>query len=282
MDRYPGAIWKGDGKSGGTWLDVPRRLVLHTTESSGIPGYQAGATAPHMTYDPDQRLFVQHTEINQAARALRNESGGVQTNRQGAIQLEVVAYSNRAIADQRPDRMWVGDLLDVHLDDLAEFTEWCIAEHGVKAEWPGRQALSYGAANTPGFRLSGSEWEKFGGICGHQHVPENDHWDPGAFPWVRYMEKIMALTPEQTEAVDWLVELKATLEGFEWTTGSNSAKRLEYANRLRNGLAARTGVGGDNGAAIADALALLSDVVGNGGTGVVLGETYTVTLGELP
>lgn len=68
------------------------------------------------------------------------------------------------------------------------------------------------------------------------------------------------MTPEQEQAVDWLVALKASLEGFGWTDGDNSAKRLEYANRLRNGIAARTGVSGDNGAAMADALALLSDV----------------------
>jgi hypothetical protein len=29
-------------------------------------------------------------------------------------------------------------------------------------------------------RLTFTEWEKFGAWCGHQHVPTNDHWDPGA------------------------------------------------------------------------------------------------------
>ena len=27
--------------------------------------------------------------------------------------------------------------------------------------------------------MSNSEWMAFSGWCGHQHVPENDHWDPG-------------------------------------------------------------------------------------------------------
>jgi hypothetical protein len=28
-------------------------------------------------------------------------------------------------------------------------------------------------------RLDHNEWRKFNGICGHMHVPENDHVDPG-------------------------------------------------------------------------------------------------------
>jgi hypothetical protein len=30
-------------------------------------------------------------------------------------------------------------------------------------------------------RLTDGQWEGFNGICGHQHVPNNTHWDPGAF-----------------------------------------------------------------------------------------------------
>src|SRR5690606_3658218 len=29
-------------------------------------------------------------------------------------------------------------------------------------------------------RMSGDQWETYRGWCGHQHVPENDHGDPGA------------------------------------------------------------------------------------------------------
>jgi peptidoglycan hydrolase-like protein with peptidoglycan-binding domain len=28
--------------------------------------------------------------------------------------------------------------------------------------------------------MSDDDWTKFNGICGHQHVPGNSHWDPGA------------------------------------------------------------------------------------------------------
>jgi hypothetical protein len=40
--------------------------------------------------------------------------------------------------------------------------------------------------------MSFAEWEAFKGICGHQHVPENDHGDPGNFPIKRLIELVKA------------------------------------------------------------------------------------------
>ena len=31
-------------------------------------------------------------------------------------------------------------------------------------------------------RFTNVQWENFTGVCGHQHVPENDHGDPGDLP----------------------------------------------------------------------------------------------------
>ena len=55
--RYPPATWKGDGDSGGAYSSEdgvlgPWRVVIHTTETSGMPGYNGGLYAPHLTYDP--------------------------------------------------------------------------------------------------------------------------------------------------------------------------------------------------------------------------------------
>ena len=36
-------------------------------------------------------------------------------------------------------------------------------------------------------RLTEDEWETFNGICGHEHVPNNTHWDPGAFDIKEFM-----------------------------------------------------------------------------------------------
>lgn len=182
--RYPKAVWLGNGVSGGSYTSGPWKLVLHTTETAGVPNYNDGKYAPHVTYYPTKRRFYQHTDFSTAARALKNESGGVQTNRDSAIQLEIVAYSDERMVDEYGGgRIKVSELRPEHLQDIREFIDWVCAEFGVQKVWPGRQALSYSQANNGRFRMSPSEWDGFNGICGHQHLPENTHWDPGALNW---------------------------------------------------------------------------------------------------
>ena len=177
--RYPRAIWKGDGKSGGSYVNWPYRLVIHTTETAGVPGYGGGKTAPHITYSPASRKFYQHTDFLTAARALRHPFGTPQTNRANTLQLEIVCYSDKRVADQSPSRIWVGELTDGHYQDLADFIGWCGDEFDVKPTWPDKQAFSYSQANATEFRLLDAQWRLFHGVCGHQHVPDNTHWVPG-------------------------------------------------------------------------------------------------------
>ncbi len=186
--RYPEATWKGDGKSGGSYVGKPFRVVLHTTETAGVPGYGGGASAPHITYVPKARQWVQHTDFNTAARALRNVSGGVQTNRANALQVELVCYSAKNIADQSSSRLWVGELSDDHYQDLRDFLAWTYANFDVTATWPEKQAFSSRQANAPGFRMTDTEWNEFDGVCAHQHVPENTHWDTGALDWTQLIQ----------------------------------------------------------------------------------------------
>jgi hypothetical protein len=184
-------------------------VVLHTTETEGLPGYDGGGSAPHLTYNPRDRTWTQHTDLSVAARALRNLSGGVETNRSRSLQVEIICYSDKGVADDDPsDRTWVGDLDSLALSDLAAFIEWCGAEYGVEAVWPGRAALSYSQANAEGFRFTAYEWERFGGVCGHQHVTENDHWDPGALDWPTMMGGVGNVTgpngePNWDEVSEW-------------------------------------------------------------------------------
>ncbi len=108
-NRYPKATWLGNGVSGGSYHSAdgelgPWRIVLHTTETASMPSYRSGNTAPHLTYDPGTRIWYQHTSLQTAARALRNPAGGVQTNRERALQVEIICYSAKGIADQRDDR----------------------------------------------------------------------------------------------------------------------------------------------------------------------------------
>lgn len=183
-DKYPLAVWKGDGKSGGSYTSGPWKVVLHTTETAGLPGYNGGYSAPHITYIPATREWVQHTSFLTAARALRNGPDPIQTNRDSAIQVEIVCYSAKDIADSSASRIWVGELADYQLDDLRAFLMWVYREFGVVEKWPGVQAYSYAEANASGFRMPMDEWDEWDGVCGHQHVGDgNTHWDPGALNW---------------------------------------------------------------------------------------------------
>jgi hypothetical protein len=189
LARFPGATWRGDGVSGGNYTGGPFKVVLHTTETRTIPGYQNGQMAPHLTYFPAGRYFVQHTSFLTASRALRNTSIPGQTNRDSALQLEIVCYSAKGIADQVGGR-WVGHLSELHLQDIAQWLIWCRDVFGVQMKWRNKTAFKYADANAPGYRMSSSVWDSWNGVARHQDVPENDHWDTGALD----MAKLLALT----------------------------------------------------------------------------------------
>ncbi len=200
--KWSGAQWLGNGLSGGSITGGPHKIVLHTTETRGVPGYNAGRSAPHVTYYPALRKFYQHTSLLKSARALRNLSGGTETNRDSVIQLEIVCYSQKSVADKYASSgaIWVGDLTSEHLDDIRGFMHYVATEFGIPWQWPERQAFSYAQANASGFRMTGDEFDNYSGIMAHQHVPENTHWDTGALDWAT----LMAQAPEEGEAMNAL------------------------------------------------------------------------------
>ena len=189
LDKYPEATWLGNGASAGRYTGGPWKVVLHTTETAGLPGYKQGKTAPHLTYAPKSRRWYQHTLLSVASRSLVNAAGGAQTNRDSVINVEIICYSNGPLADKAQRRLWVGDLPDYALADIRDFLLWTAAEFGVVMKWRGKQAFSYAEANAPEFRMTRAEWDNYGGVCAHHDVPEgNLHWDTGALNWHKLME----------------------------------------------------------------------------------------------
>lgn len=248
MTRFPEARWKGDGKSGGSYTSGPWKVVLHTTETRGVPGYSNGYAAPHLTYWSKHRIFYQHTDLEVAARALRNLRGGVQTNRDKAIQLEIVCYSHKPTADRVTNGIWVADLTGEQLGDIRRFMWWCHIEFGVPWTWPGKQAGSYAEANAPGFRMQPEVWDSYAGFVGHQHVPENTHWDPGLLDWNRLMEgdddmddlrrgdKGVRVTDAQTEIIGfWARRQIQALPRFG-ADGDFGGETEEWVNETRTEL----------------------------------------------
>jgi hypothetical protein len=105
-------------------------------------------------------------------------------------QIELVCYSSKPTAD-RVSGLWVGNLTDAQLRPVADFVRWLRSKgEPIQIAWPGRRALSYSEANAAGFRFTRQEFYNWPGLLGHQHVPENTHWDPGAFPWERLIRLI--------------------------------------------------------------------------------------------
>jgi hypothetical protein len=175
--------------------------LWHTTETSAFPSYSTGFF-PHMTVAVIDGKFQarQHIPFTRACRALRNESGGVQTNRTGVKQVEIVT---------RADIVDTDGLHPAMEDGLAEWATWLRAEWGVPLtcgvtfkSYP----ASYGKGN--GVRLSPSAWERYAGWCGHMHAPENDHGDPGALNWRRILQREEAdeLTTEEWARLETLLD----------------------------------------------------------------------------
>ncbi|NED75418.1 hypothetical protein G3I51_24450 [Streptomyces sp. SID9944] len=204
--KYPGAStahwWQT--KWGGDLMEV-NTAVLHTTEGIGVTDYDGGSMAPNLTavanFTKKRLDWFQHFDIDRSSRALQNLAGGVQTNTLNVVQVEfdgTCDYSKRERWGTRVagrDYIYWGAPPDWALRDMAEFLRWLNANHGVPligpSTWlaygpdsrrPGVVPASYGASPA---RMSFSQWEDFRGICGHQHVPENSHGDPGSLPFAQ-------------------------------------------------------------------------------------------------
>lgn len=187
--KYPGASTSAwyQGKYGGDSMES-NVVVWHTTEGTGLPTYSGGAEAPNFTAAPDFKnkklKWYQHFDFDTSSRALVNKSGGVETNTLNVVQIELIGTCDPSTHKRwgATPHLYTPELPDWAIRDLAAFAKWAHDNHGVPLTsgvtfraYPS----SYGATSV---RMSASKWNSFRGHCGHQHVPENDHGDPGAFP----------------------------------------------------------------------------------------------------
>jgi hypothetical protein len=201
MTWLPGVRRNPASRSGGSFVGRVTIGVLHTTESSSFtPGttYFGHESWPHFTFIPDDRLSYreavwQHLPLDTAARALENRLGNaIETNREGVIQIEVVAYAGDPDWS-RGDGQGVRNLRRL-MGEIEERTE---IPHRCGVEF--RERAQYGLGN-PG-ELTGTQWRRYEGWCGHQHVPENRHWDPGAIDIDNLMDQEEPVTVEEIERV---------------------------------------------------------------------------------
>lgn len=185
MSRYPEAEWHPLGGAT-TYTGGPKKLVIHTTEGYSLEAaesaYKAKGVTPQFTVCFVTRRWAQHIDTDSGGSAMRNESGGVQTNRDGAVQVEIVGFAAYTQDISDDDLRWLGGIIRL----ICEREGIDVHRH---PKFVGTEAGTI-ATNTAPQRMSYADWDNFNGVCGHQHVPENHHWDPGRFPY----ERMLALT----------------------------------------------------------------------------------------
>jgi hypothetical protein len=168
MARCPFAEWKPISGPSGSFTGGPFKIVHHTTEGSSAQGafsaFRANRSDPHFTVDAT--TIYQHIDTSQGARALRNAPGGVQTNRDSAIQIEVVGFAHRPKGAAT-------------LRNVRKLCNWLEQEHDIPNVWPsGPPRPAVNGRDPGGHNRSAANWDTRGGHYGHSQVPENTHWDP--------------------------------------------------------------------------------------------------------
>jgi hypothetical protein len=173
---YPKADKLDQGTTGGTMVGGMPHGTMHTTETrswAGKPYYHI----EFMEVRPGEVQCRQYRPFNMASRALRNLSGGVQTNRQGTVHI------NATIVGYSKDAPHGGAFTPAMYQALHEFAVWCEQEWGIPrtVSLPRPPGGPEFAGYSSPSRFTASAWRAYRGWSAHQNAPENTHWDAGKF-----------------------------------------------------------------------------------------------------
>jgi len=147
--------------TGGGW-----KLIWHTTEGGNMSSVlhtlrQKGAEV-HFVIAPEIGLVEQMVRLNQYGKGLMHPAGTPETNRANCIQVEIIGFAK--------DSPHWGEHIYRNLARLA-----LLIEHRVAI--PRRVGRPFG---TNVQRVTPAGFPRSAGHFGHEHVPNNDHVDPGA------------------------------------------------------------------------------------------------------
>lgn len=179
----------------GSLLTRFEKQVLHSTESDFyVPssasyfGHQLWPTATLGRVKNVGWELYQHLPLNRMSSAMRNLAGGVETNRDGCIQIEITGRAATSIPN----------LPNEALDILFDWLWFVHEETGIPYEfvddfhhYPPENGYRLGKEP---WRLRGAEWDSYRGILGHQHADENVHGDPGKID-IDYLKAKRPTTP---------------------------------------------------------------------------------------
>lgn len=267
--KIPGASqssFYGTGQFSGSAMEV-NCGVVHTTEGMTLPTYadsrgRKGAMAPTVTGVPviGSKLikWYQHYDVDESARALANKLGGVSTNTANAFQVELVGTCDASKAATWSGKVAGKDYIywpgapEWALQEVAWLVRWLNTNHKIPMttvpQWlaygkdtrrPGVTPASYGAHP---YRMTFAQWQRFTGWCGHQHVPENDHGDPGSMNMLHVIELARGSTATviKTHTVvarDTLTKIaekyKVTLDKIRKLNPSIKGDHIEPGDKIR-------------------------------------------------
>lgn len=189
--RFDGWEQRNEAHSGPMLPGAPTMCVLHTMQGSfesGVASLTARANWPHGCYDPATRRKIQGVDTDNAAKALGNLPGGVETNRHGAIQYELAGFAQDT--HDWPDE-WLRNIAEDIIVPGYSLGLWDFTLPPLG--FLGADSGAISRVDAPQ-RFTPEQWEAFHGICGHQHVPENgDRWDPGKLNVPRIIEHAQVL-----------------------------------------------------------------------------------------
>lgn len=164
--------WSPQRTLGEFTMRAGNKMILHTTESQRDSATSItrfldgiGATAHFVFgYDPDTRFPVvyQCAPLNHAVLTLVHPAGTPETNRARCVQIEICGRA-------QDSHKWS----DNYYRGLANLIA-IVRRH---FDVPLRARAKF---KVPANRLSGPSFVTATGFLGHGHVPNNEHWDPGA------------------------------------------------------------------------------------------------------
>jgi len=187
--KLPSAIWAPfTGSAGMPHARAVNKVVLHRTQGSTAQGafgvYTHHQVEPHFTADaaPSVNKIWQHVDTGRAAHSLRVH------DRDGVIQVEIVGFSERA-----------AEWTSTEYRNLVVMLRPVFEHHGipytstVSRPWPRTGDEGYGTESRR--RMTSTEFHNYSGVCGHSHVPDNSHWDPGDFDIGLWLDLLTNRTP---------------------------------------------------------------------------------------
>lgn len=278
--KIPGALldlFFGNGRYSGSDMEV-NCGIIHTTEGASLYDYRNGADAPTVTAVPDfaakKLRWHQHFDVDESARALVNKSGGVETNTANAFQIELVGTCDPSTHSKWTARgvshIYWPEPPDWAVRDLASLMRWLSDQHGIPLTgmptWRAYPA-SYGGGN--GVRMSNAQWTAFKGWAGHQHVPENDHGDPGNLPFARILAVAKGGTPPEEDDMPTAAEVAQAVWSHTETgpAGSKAVRTgavMGWMDTVHNNHATALKAVDVKVSALSAAVAALAKVIGDG------------------